>query len=93
MGMLAVWSRSVFPGMLFHLIDNSLLLWVSLLPRLGYVGEDVPLQKLFHPVVTGILALLALAFLAILARRMPSTSLDGAATDASILPDGQHSAS
>src|SRR5207244_2305490 len=36
LGMLAVYSGSVLPGMLFHLLHNGMLIGVPLLTRLGY---------------------------------------------------------
>jgi sodium transport system permease protein len=77
LGLLAAWSNSVVPGMLFHLLYNGVLLGVALLPTLGYAHEGVPLQSLFSSVVTAILTVLALAFLAILARRLPASAPQG----------------
>jgi sodium transport system permease protein len=70
LGLLAAWSGSVLPGMLFHLLYNGVLLGVALLPRFGYSDENVPLQVLFHPAVTAIFTLLALGFLLFLGRRI-----------------------
>jgi uncharacterized membrane protein YeaQ/YmgE (transglycosylase-associated protein family) len=77
LGLLAAWSNSVVPGMLFHLLYNGVLLGVALLPTLGYAHEGVPLQSLFSSVVTAILTVLALAFLAMLARRLPASAPQG----------------
>src|SRR5438132_308956 len=68
LGLLAAWSNSVLPGMLFHLLYNGVLLGVALLPRFGYSDENVPLQVLFHPAMTAIFTLLALGFLLLLWR-------------------------
>ena len=70
LGLLAVWSNSIVPGMLFHLLYNGVLLGVALLPTLGYTSEAVPLQILFSPIVTAVLTLLALGFLIMLARKL-----------------------
>ena len=70
LGLLAVWSNSILPGMVFHMLYNGGLLLVALLPKLGYMDEGVPLQTLFHPLVTGLFTLLALAFLTLLARHI-----------------------
>ena len=60
----------VLPGMVFDMLYNGGLLLVALLPKLGYMDEGVPLQTLFHPLVTGLFTLLALAFLTLLARHI-----------------------
>jgi sodium transport system permease protein len=81
LGLLAVWSNSVWPGVLFHMLYNGALLGVALLPTLGYTEEAVPLQTLFSSIVTAILTVMALAFLALLARKLPppvgAQQLDG----------------
>jgi sodium transport system permease protein len=69
LGMLAVRSRSIFPGMLFHFLYNGMLMGVPLLERFGY-ADDVPLQGAFHPAVTVLFALLACVLLAALGCRL-----------------------
>jgi sodium transport system permease protein len=70
LGLLASWSRSIVPGMLFHFLYNLVLISVPLLPRLGYADDSVPLQALFHPAATVLFSILALGFLILLARRV-----------------------
>ena len=77
LGLLAAWSNSVLPGMLFHLLYNGVLLGVALLPRFGYSDENVPLQVLFHPAMTAIFTLLALGFLLLLGRRIAAPAAHG----------------
>jgi membrane protease YdiL (CAAX protease family) len=84
LGLLALWSNSIVPGMLFHLLYNGVLLGVALLPTLGYTSEAVPLQMLFNPIVTGILTLLAVGFLIVLARRLQAAKSSVAAIDESL---------
>jgi sodium transport system permease protein len=83
LGLLVVRSGSVWPGMLFHLLYNGLLMSVAVLPQLGYAEENVPLQWLFHPVVTVIFAVLALGLIALLgyplwtkSQELPSPDFD-----------------
>jgi sodium transport system permease protein len=66
LSVLTVYSGSVFPGMLFHLLYNGMLIGVPLLARFGYTDESIPLQAVFHPAVTALFALLACALLATL---------------------------
>jgi hypothetical protein len=70
LGLLAVWSGSVMPGMVFHLLYNIVLLGVPLLPRSGDAEDAVPLQGLFNPVMTLVFSALALLFLMALGRRL-----------------------
>jgi sodium transport system permease protein len=70
LGVLAVWSGSVLPGVLFHLIYNGVLIGVALLPRMGYTDESVPLQALFDPLSTLAFTGLALGVLMTLSRRI-----------------------
>src|SRR5262249_45655802 len=63
LGLLAVWSGSVVPGMLFHFLYNMVLITVPLLPRFGYADETVPLQAFFHPLATVGFSVLAIVFL------------------------------
>jgi hypothetical protein len=76
LGLLAVRSGSIVPGMLFHLLYNGVLVGVPLLPKLGYTDEGVPLQILFHPVTTAVFAVLAVGFLRVLARALPPQTVD-----------------
>jgi sodium transport system permease protein len=68
LALLAVWSGSVLPGMLFHCLYNGMLIGVAFFPRLGYADERVSLQGIFNPSLTAAFTLLALAFLLSLAR-------------------------
>jgi sodium transport system permease protein len=77
LALLAVWSGSVLPGMLFHCLYNGMLISVAVLPRLGYVDERVPLQGLFNPSLTLAFSLLALAFLLSLARNALAPARSG----------------
>jgi sodium transport system permease protein len=70
LGVLTVRSGSIFPGMLFHLLYNGMLIGVPLLAHFGYTDESVPLQAVFHPAVTMFLAVLACALLAALSYRL-----------------------
>lgn len=74
LGVLAVRSGSVFPGMLFHLLYNGMLIGVPLLARFGYSDESLSLQSLFHPVLAGVFAMLASALLAILGHRLSTSA-------------------
>ena len=65
LGVLAVRSGSIFPGMLFHLLYNGMLIGVPLLARFGYTDDSVPLQMVFRPAVTMLFTLLACALLAV----------------------------
>src|SRR5262249_15143909 len=76
LGMLAVANGSVFPGMLFHLLYNGMLIGVPLLARFGFTDESVPLQTFFDPLVAILFALLACALLARLGYQL-STYADG----------------
>lgn len=42
LGLLAVRSGSVLPGMLFHLLHNGLLIGLVMLDAQGYTGESIP---------------------------------------------------
>jgi sodium transport system permease protein len=75
LGMLAVRSGSVFPGMLFHLLYNGMLIGVPLLARFGYTGDSVPLQVVFHPAVTALFTLLAGVLLAALGYRLSARAV------------------
>lgn len=68
LGMLAVRSSSIFPGMLFHLVYNGMLIGVPLLTRFGYTDESVPVQAVFHPAVTASFAILASVLVAAIGR-------------------------
>ena len=70
LGMLAVRSGSVFPGMLFHLLYNGMLIGVPLLGGFGYTDESLPLQAFFHPASTALLALLAFKVLVTLGQNL-----------------------
>jgi sodium transport system permease protein len=72
LGMLAVRSRSILPSMLFHLLYNGMIIGVPLLARFGYTDESVPLQAVFHPVVTAVFAALACTLLAALGKSLPT---------------------
>jgi sodium transport system permease protein len=72
LGLLAVKSGSVVPSVLFHLLHNGMLIGVAILPQLGYAGENVPLQELFHPAVTIVFSLAAIAILRLLSRGLRS---------------------
>jgi len=63
LGLLTVRSGSIFPGMLFHLLHNGLLIGVALLSR-GYVGDGPSIPAGFHPLLTAAFAVLAIVLLA-----------------------------
>jgi sodium transport system permease protein len=67
LGLLAVRSGSVVPGMVFHLLHNGLLVGVAVL--LGDTEESVPLQVLFHPLVIAALSVAAVVVLVLLGSR------------------------
>jgi sodium transport system permease protein len=73
LALLALWSGSILPGMLFHCLYNGMLISVALLPRLGYVDERISLEGIFNPSLTLAFTLLALAFLLSLARNVLSS--------------------
>lgn len=77
LGMLAVRSGSVFPGMLFHLLYNGMLIGVPLLARFGYTDDSVPLQAFFDPAVASLFALLACTLLAKLGYRLSTCAVGG----------------
>jgi sodium transport system permease protein len=75
LGVLTVQSASIVPSVILHLLYNGALIGVALLPRLGYTGENVPFQAVFHPGVTSIFTLLALMLLATLSHRLSKRPL------------------
>ena len=70
LGLLAVWSGSVLPGMLLHLLYNGVLIGMAVLPGLGSSQERMPFQGVFSPLLTIPLTALALFFLVALGRRV-----------------------
>jgi sodium transport system permease protein len=74
LGVLAVRSGSIFPGMLFHLLYNGMLLGVPLLARFGYTDESLPLHAVFHPAISAVFALLACVLLATLGHRLSTVA-------------------
>ncbi|HLJ91809.1 MAG TPA: ABC transporter permease subunit/CPBP intramembrane protease [Gemmataceae bacterium] len=70
LGILAVRSGSVIPGMLFHLVYNGMLIGVPLLGRFGYTDESLALQTFFHPAMAAAFALLACTVLMALGQRL-----------------------
>jgi len=75
LGMLRVRSGSVFPGMLFHLLYNGMLVGVPLLAGFGYTDETLYLQQIFHPAVTVAFTLLACALLVALGHHLSARAL------------------
>jgi sodium transport system permease protein len=67
LGMLAVRCGTVFPGMLFHLLYNGMLISVPLLEHFGYPEEILP-QQLFQPSLTVGFAFLACILLTALGK-------------------------
>ena len=60
---------SIFPGMLFHLLHNGLLIGVALLSR-GYAGDGPSIPAGFHPLLTAAFAVLAIVLLASIGVRL-----------------------
>jgi sodium transport system permease protein len=69
LGVLAVRSRSILPGMLFHLLHNGMLLSLALLQTHGLSGEGGPGSASLRAGVAAVSALGAAAILWRLARR------------------------
>ncbi|CAN5453971.1 hypothetical protein BH10PLA2_BH10PLA2_10360 [soil metagenome] len=71
LGTLTLWSRSIFPAMLFHLLYNTLLISPALLPRLSQPDVASPIPVVFfYPIVIVVFSLAAFALLAYMAWRI-----------------------
>src|SRR6185369_10233486 len=70
LGTLTLWSRSIFPAMLFHLLYNTLLISPALMPSLGQGDAPIPIPSLFHPIVIVLFSLAACLLLSYMAWRI-----------------------
>jgi sodium transport system permease protein len=70
LGTLTLWSRSVVPAMVFHLLYNSLLISPALLPTLSQEDTPIPVPSLFHPLVIVLFSLAAFLLLAYMGWRI-----------------------
>ncbi|HZT82943.1 MAG TPA: CPBP family intramembrane glutamic endopeptidase, partial [Gemmataceae bacterium] len=77
LGLLAVRSGSVLPGMLLHLLHNGLLVGLMLLQSLGHAGK-VPAVEWLRPAAAVVCTLLAAAVLWRLARRKEAAGVEPA---------------
>jgi sodium transport system permease protein len=64
LGTLTLWSRSIVPAMVFHLIYNILLLAPALVPNLESGEASVPVPSAFHPIIIGLFSIAACLLLA-----------------------------
>jgi sodium transport system permease protein len=69
LGLLAVRSGSVLPGMLFHLLHNGMLIGFVLLEAQGWSGEALPAGGIYRLVFVSLCALAALMVVARLAKK------------------------
>jgi sodium transport system permease protein len=72
LGTLTLWSRSIFPAMVFHLLYNTLLISPALVPALSQEGAAIPVPSIFHPAVIGLFSLAACLLLAYMGWRIGS---------------------
>ena len=70
LGTLTLWSRSVAPAMVFHLLYNTLLISPALLPTLSNQETPIPVPSVFHPVVIGLFSVAACLLLAFMGKRI-----------------------
>jgi sodium transport system permease protein len=70
LGTLTLWSRSIFPAMLFHLMYNTLLISPVLMPALGQGDTPIPIPGVFHPLVIVLFSLAACVLLTYMALRI-----------------------
>ncbi len=77
LGTLTLWSRSIFPAMLFHLMYNTLLISPALMPSLSHEDAPMPLPDVFHPIVIGLFSLAACVLLSYMAWRIGARDRKG----------------
>jgi membrane protease YdiL (CAAX protease family) len=68
LGTLTLWSRSVVPAMVFHLLYNTLLISPALMPNVNHEDAAIPIPSAFHPIVIGVFSVAACSLLAYMGR-------------------------
>ncbi len=72
LGTLTLWSRSIVPAMVFHLLYNTLLISPALMPTPGNEDAAIPIPSVLHPVVIGLFSVAACLLLAYMGWRIGS---------------------
>jgi sodium transport system permease protein len=70
LGTLTLWSRSVVPAMVFHLLYNTLLISPALISSPGQDDATIPIPSVLHPIVIGLFSVAACLLLAFMGWRI-----------------------
>jgi sodium transport system permease protein len=84
LGTLTLWSRSIYPAMLFHLMYNSLLISPVLMPALGQEDTPMPIPGIFHPMVIVLFTMAAGVLLTYMALRIGARDRKSASAQAAL---------
>jgi sodium transport system permease protein len=79
LGTLTLWSRSIVPAMVFHLLYNTLLLSPALTPSLKPGDAAVLIPGAFHPAMIGLFTIVAALLLAYMGRNIGSRERNNSA--------------